>query len=180
MDLYDAIKNRKTVYSFSSKPVKEDIIIKILDVGRLAPVAGGIHEYEFVVVSEQPKKDEISKLSLVPNINSAPFIIVVVCDPVKLATVFDEEDSKTFCVENAALAIENMLLYATEQGLGSAWIATAPQEPVKKSLDIPNKYIVRGIIPIGYPLDTHVSAVQTVVPALKEIVHIESFNNKAV
>jgi nitroreductase len=180
MDLYDVVKNRKTVYSFSSKPVKEETIIKILDTARMAPAAGGIHEYEFVVVSEQVKKDEISRLCLTPNINSAPFIIIVICDPAKLNTVFDAEDTGIFCVENAALAIENVLLYAAEQGLGSAWIATVQQELVKKLLDIPDKYIIRGVIPVGYPLDVHAGVVQTVIPALKEITHVESFNNKAV
>jgi nitroreductase len=180
MDLYDIIKNRNTVYSFSSKLVKEETIIKALDAARLAPAAGGIHEYEFVVVSEQPKKDEISKLCLTPNINSAPFIIIVMCDPSKLNAAFDAEDTRTFCIENASLAIENILLYAAEQGLGSAWIATVQQDLVKKLLNIPNKYVIRGIIPIGYPLDVHTGAAQTSIPALKEMTHVESFNNKAV
>ncbi|MCL5009533.1 MAG: nitroreductase family protein [Candidatus Parvarchaeota archaeon] len=180
MGLYDVIKNRKTMYSFSPKQVKEETIIDILDSARLAPAAGGVHEYEFVVITEPKKKEEISKICLTPNINSAPFIIVIICNPSKLRTIFDEEDSATFCIENAAIAIENILLFAAEQGLGSAWIATTQQEQMRSLLGIPNNYIIRGVIPIGYPSDAGAGIIQTSLPQLKEITHIESFNNKAV
>ncbi len=180
MSVYDLIKNRKTVYSFLEKPIKEELIIDILDAARLAPAAGGIHEYEFVVVSEKEKKDELSKICLTPNINSAPFIIVVVCDPQKLETMFGEEGDEVFCVENAALAIENILLCCAEQKLGSAWIATVNQVAVRSLLGIPENYIVRGVIPVGYPKEGGKGVYQLSKPHLKEITHIESFNNKAV
>lgn len=180
MDLYDIVKNRRTVYSFSPRKVDEELIIKLLDAAHLAPAAGGIHEYEFVVVTEQQKKDKISELCLTPNINSAPFIIIVICNPSKLKTVFDEEETNTFCIENAALAIENILLYAAQQGLGSAWIATMQQKGIKNLLGIPDNYLIRGVIPVGYPLDSGSGAPQTSIPVLKEITHVESFNNKAV
>lgn len=180
MELYDLIKNRKTVYSFSDKPVKEDVIIRLLDAARLAPTAGGVHEYEFLVVSDKDKKYQLSQICLTPNINSAPFIIVVFCDPEKLKTVFGDEGEDVFCVENAALAIENIILCATEAGLGSAWVATVQQDAILKLFSIPEKYVIRGVIPVGYPLPEGKGSYQTTAPKLKEITHIESFNNRAV
>lgn len=180
MDIYDAITKRKTIYSFSNKSVKEESIIKLLDAARLAPCAGGIHEYEFLVVADSKKKLQISQVCLTPNINTAPFIILVICDPDKLKTLFGDEGEDVFCVENAALAIENILLYATELGLGSAWIATIQQAEIKKLFDIPDRYVVRGVIPVGYPSDVSRSAPQPIIPQLKEITHVESFNNRAV
>lgn len=174
------IKNRKTVYSFSDKPIKEDTIIGLLDAARLAPTAGGIHEYEFIAVSNKDKKYQLSQICLTPNIDTAPFIIVIFCDPEKLKTVFGDEGESVFCVENAALAIENILLYAAEQGLGSAWIATVQQDAIKKLLEVPARYIIRGVIPIGYPSPEGKGVYQASVPKLREITHIESFNNKVV
>jgi nitroreductase len=180
MDIYEAIAKRKTVYSFSNKAVKEEVIIKILDAARLAPCAGGIHEYEFLVVTDVNKKAQLSQICLTPNINTAPFIIIVFCDPEKLKTLFGDEGEDVLCVENAALAIENIILYAAELGLGSAWIATVQQEEVKKLFDIPAKYVVRGVIPVGYPNEDSRAVLQPIIPKLKEITHIESFNNRVV
>ena len=49
------------------------------------------HEYEFIIVSKPANKTEISKICLTPNIDSAPYIIVVICDPEKLKAVFGLE-----------------------------------------------------------------------------------------
>ena len=178
MGIYDLITARKTVYSFADKPVKEETVIHILDAARLAPAAGGIHEYEFLVVSEQGLKDKLSQLCMTPNINSAPFIIIVFCDPDKLKTMFGE-DGNVFCIENAALAIENILLSAEEYELGSAWIATIDQDGIRKLFGIPEKYVVRGIIPVGYPSPEGKGAYPVMKPSLKEITHVERFNNRA-
>lgn len=180
MDVYELIKNRKTVYAFSNKTVKEETVIKLLDAARLAPAAGGVHEYEFLVVTDKSKKYQLSQICLTPNIDSAPFIIVVFCDPEKLKTVFGEEGEEVFCVENASLAIENIILCAADFGFGSAWVATVQQDAIKKLFDIPEKYVVRGVIPIGYPNEEGKGAYLGTPPKLKEITHVESFNNKAV
>ncbi len=180
MDVYDAITKRRTVYSFLDKEISEDVILKLIDSAVRSPTAGGIREYEFIIVTNADLKSQISKISLTPHIDSAPIIIVVICDKSKMDAVFDEEDSETFCVENAALAIENLLLMASSYGLGSAWIATLQQEEVKKLLAIPEKYKVRGIIPIGYVKEEDGIKVSGPRVDLSKIVHIEKFNSNAV
>ncbi|MCL5420432.1 MAG: nitroreductase family protein [Candidatus Parvarchaeota archaeon] len=179
MDVYDAIVKRRTTYSFLDKEVSEETIVTLITSAVKSPVAGGIREYEFIIVTKPELKSRISKLSLTPNIDSAPFMIIVVCDKSKIDAAFDESDSETFCVENAALAIENLLLMATSYGLGSAWVATLQQNELKKLLEIPEKYIVRGVIPIGYPKSVEPSKSNTVRTDISKIVHIEKFNNNA-
>ncbi len=97
------------------------------------------------------------------------------CNPVKL-NIIKEDVRETICAENAAIAIENILLCAVNEGLGSAWISNIDQEKLKKLLDIPKGYIVRGVIPIGYPIEE--KQIKGVIPSLKEIVHIEKFNKQ--
>ena len=178
MDIYDAIVKRRTVYSFLDKEVSEDIILKLIDSAVKSPTAGGIREYEFIIVTNPAIKLEISKISLTPHIDSAPLMVIVICDKSKMDAIFDKEDSETFCVENASLAIENLLLVASSYGLGSAWIATLQQEEIKKLLNVPEKYKVRGIIPIGFTQDEGTKITGPKVD-LSKIVHIEKFNSNA-
>ncbi len=176
MDVYDAITKRRTVYSFIDKEVNEEVVLKLIDAAVKSPTAGGIREYEFIIVTNPNTKKEISRISLTPHIDSAPFMVVVICDKSKMDAVFDQEDSETFCVENAALAIDNILLMASSYDLGSAWIATLQQDEIKNLLGIPEKYKVRGIIPIGYIRDdVEIKRISPKVD-LSRIVHIEKFN----
>lgn len=179
MGVYELIKSRRTTYSFIDKPVKEENIIKILDAARLTPAAGGIHEYEFIVVMEPGNRKKLGQICLTPNIESAPAMIVVICDPEKLINIFGEEGESVLCPENAAMAIENIILYATELGLGTAWISNLDQVAIRKALGVPDKYVVRGIVALGYPSNEKPGGYNINPPSLKDMVHEESFNNKA-
>ena len=178
MDVNSAIENRVTSYHFSDKDVSEEMVVNIIESAVKAPVAGGVREYEFIIITGKEGKKQLSELSMTPNIDSAPFIVVVVCDKTKLEAVFDDKDSETFCVENVSLAIENMLLTATSLGLGSAWISTLKQEPINKSLNIPANYIVRGVIPMGYTAEQGTKKKNPAVD-ISKLVHLEKFNNNA-
>ncbi len=179
MGVYETIKSRKTIYSFLNKPVKEETIINMLDAARFSPAAGGIHEYEFVVVMDKDNKKKLAQICLTPNIDGAPVMIVIMCDPKKLINLFGEEGESVFCSANAAMAIDNIMLYATDNGLGTAWISNIDQVAVKKLLDIPENYIVRGIIAVGYPSEEKSKDYTISPPRLKDMVHEERFNNKA-
>lgn len=179
MDVRNAIENRVTTYRFSERDVSEEMVVNIINSAISAPAAGGVREYEFIIVTDKLKKQELSRICLTPNIDSAPFMLLIICDKSKLDSIFDEEESAVLCVENAALAIENALLAATDYGLGSAWVATLQQEPIKKLLEIPEKYIVRGVIPMGYAEIKSNKPFNKPTIDIGKIVHLEKFNNNA-
>ena len=53
-----------------------------------------------------------------------------------------------------AIAVDHMTLKATEEGLGTCWIGAFSQEKVKKVLEIPERYKVVVLLPLGFPADT--------------------------
>ena len=53
MDLFDAIKGRKSIRRFKQTPVSEEDIRKILDAGRLAPSANNSQPWRFVVIRDK-------------------------------------------------------------------------------------------------------------------------------
>jgi nitroreductase len=53
MDLFDAIRDRKSIRRFKQAPVPEEAIRKILDAGRLAPSANNTQPWSFLVVKDQ-------------------------------------------------------------------------------------------------------------------------------
>jgi nitroreductase len=53
MDLFNAIKGRKSIRKFKRTPVADEDIKKILDAGRLAPSANNTQPWSFVVIKDK-------------------------------------------------------------------------------------------------------------------------------
>ena len=48
MDVFEAIKKRKSVRAYDSRPIPNEILLRILEAGRLAPSAGNVQPWHFV------------------------------------------------------------------------------------------------------------------------------------
>ena len=81
-----------------------------------------------------------------PMINQAPVLIVGVA----LNTDWEMPNGITSYPVDLAIAMEHITLAATSEGLGSCWVGAFYQEQVKKIMNIPDKYTVVAVMPIGY------------------------------
>lgn len=62
----------------------------------------------------------------------------------------DETASKAYMNMNAAIAIEHVLLRATDLGLGSCWVMMFSQRKLREAFSIEDRYTPFSLIPIGY------------------------------
>lgn len=62
----------------------------------------------------------------------------------------DEDTAKAYMNMNAAIAIEHILLKATDLGLGSCWVMMFSQRKLKQTFNIEDRYTPFSLIPIGY------------------------------
>lgn len=136
MDVIDAIQNRRSIRRYRSDDLSNDIILKIIEAGTLAPSAKNRQPWKFIILKERDK-DAISDLMLehaelgikyeyetqqckssIKNtaniIKQAPVLILVFKDNNKVWEVGD--------TLSIGACVENMLLYATGIGVGSLWI----------------------------------------------------------
>ncbi|UCE39589.1 MAG: nitroreductase family protein [Thermoplasmata archaeon] len=149
MDLPEVIKARRSIRRYKPTPIAEDVLRKILGAARLAPSANNAQPWKFIVV-----RDEDMKLKLTGACNNkkwmaeAPVIVVACGFP-------DEADSymggymNSFSVD-VAIALDHMILSATNEGLGTCWIGRFKEEKVKDLLKIPSDVKVLALIPLGY------------------------------
>jgi len=100
--------------------------------------------------------------------------------PMFITGIISEKDSGTnsnglkyFSVD-FGICFEHIMLAATAEGLGSCWIGWFDEDKVKSILEIPKKYRVIGLTPIGYPPEKEKGPVKDRKP-LDEIVHQEQF-----
>jgi nitroreductase len=170
MEVLEAIQKRYSCRKYLEKDIPKDLILKILEAARLAPSAGNIQPWFFIIVNDKEKKEIIAKSGRWANfIEKAP-IVIVGCG--------NKEASPKWYKVDVSIAMEHMVLEATELGLGTCWVGSFDEKKVKEILKIPEKYEVVALLAIGYPtekIDVMGKMVHLIKPR-KKIEEIFSFN----
>ncbi|MFQ6013162.1 MAG: nitroreductase family protein [Thermoplasmata archaeon] len=140
METWACIRGRVAVRSFTDEEVPEEKVLRILEAGRWAPSSKNTQPWHFIVVRDRNTLHELSRLTRTgPHLAQAPMAIVVAM----IGAKFPEAD--------AARAIQNMVLAAWDQGLGTCWIANFDQGPTKNLLGLPEEAVVVTAFPLGFP-----------------------------
>ncbi len=142
MSLLDIIYKRRSIRQYRSKTVSEEVLKNILEAGRLAPSADNAQPWHFIVVTDAEIKRKLSNGAWRRFIKDSAFTIAG-CG---------ERYRKWSAVE-VAIALQNMVLAAEAQGLGSCWIGAFEEEEVKRLLNIPENLKVVALISFGYPAE---------------------------
>jgi len=150
MEVFEAMLKRRSCREYLDKEVNDNDIDKILHAAMSGPSAMNSKPWEFYVIKNKETIEKLRHASKWSNRN-APLAIVV-CGNMKHALPLELKD---FWIQDASAAIENILLEATELGLGSLWCGLLPHKGnmknVKEILDLKNNIIPLGLIYIGYP-----------------------------
>ncbi|MBE0479022.1 nitroreductase family protein [Candidatus Aerophobetes bacterium] len=150
MDVMEAIEKRTSVRAYQDKPIPEETLKKILKAARLAPSARNAQPYKYIVVKDARMREKLANEATPYHfIGEAPVILVAVAlqpDYVMRCEV------PAYAVD-VGIAFDHVTLVAVEEGLGTCWIGAFYQKPAKQILNIPEKYKVVAILPVGYPAD---------------------------
>jgi nitroreductase len=148
MDLYEAIKTRKSVRRFQNLPVEESTVNKILGAARLAPSANNSQEWRFVIVrNPETRKALADAASRQDFVAEAP--VVIVCCAETEGEVM--RNGLLRYPVDVTLAIDHLMLAAAAEGLGTCWVGAFNPGRVKAILDIPKGVEVVAVLPLGYP-----------------------------
>lgn len=160
MEVFEAIKSRRSIRTYKSEPVPEDKINKLLEASRLAPSASNRQNWKFLIVNDVEIKNQLVKAcNNQAFVSTASLIIAGVVDPTLKWHQVD-----------LAIAFEHIVLEAVELGLGTCWIGAFNEDDVKRVLKIPQEKKVVALLTVGYPTDYPPSR------SRKEIVEIVAYN----
>lgn len=154
MTLYDLITSRRTIRQFKREPIPKDILRNLVNAARLAPSAANLQPLEFIVVDDEEIGQKIFSCLhwaayIAPEGNpkpgKEPVAYIVVLINTKIRDRGFERD--------AGAAIENILLTAWAEGIGSCWVISIDRSKVHQVLNIPDHYNIDSIIAMGYPAE---------------------------
>jgi nitroreductase len=148
MDLFEAIRTRRSVRSYLNKPVEEEVLNEVLNAARLAPSANNRQEWCFIVVRDQETRHLLTIAAEGQGfVAEAP--VLIACCAVKSDHVMSN-GHPAYAVD-IAIAVDHMTLAAVALGLGTCWIGAYSEDRVREILDIPKTVRVVALLAVGYP-----------------------------
>ncbi len=169
MDLFKAIKDRRSIRRYKTTPVDDKKIEAILEAGRWAPSWSNTQCWRFVVVRDPAVRAELaatlSRVKLPDKeilnpaagaFDTAPVIIVVCAQTGKAgakrgAAGEYATDKGDWFMFDAALAVQNMVLAAYGLGLGTVIVGAFDAPKAEKALGVPEGYRAVAMFPVGVP-----------------------------
>jgi nitroreductase len=133
----------------------------ILEAGRRAPSAMNAQPWHFIVVTRQKLKDKLSTRRWTGFVKYASLVIIG-CG----------EKKSRWSTIDVTIALQNMVLAAEAQGLGSCWIGDFDQNELKKMFKIPDNLKAVAMIAFGRPAEKPTPRNKK---SLEEIVHYNKF-----
>ena len=144
------LKNRRSVKEFKHKIISEGDISEIVNSGQYAPSSGNIQNWEFLVIKDVDKIEEVSKLCKRGRwISKSDFLVLILNDRQEVKKHFSKIGEK-WSIQNCACAAYNMLLKATDLKIGSCWVGDYDEKKLKELLVIPDKLDVDAVLVFGH------------------------------
>jgi len=164
--MLDMIKSRRSVRHFLKTPIPSEVLSSLLEAARWAPSGSNNQPWLFVVVREQANIQKIKMFS--PGLSGDPTALLVLCS--------DPSAGETTAIMDISMAAQNVMLTATETGLGSCVIRAFNQKALQSLLNLPSHVMPELVVSLGYP------AKPTKIPGrrpIEDLVHWEEYGGRS-
>ena len=152
MELKEVLLKRRSVRKFTEESISDEMIEELLHAAMSGPSACNKKPWDFYVITNPQKLEELKASSMFTKMSSP--LAVVVCGDLSRALPLKMAE---YWIQDCSAATENILLRATDLGLGAVWCGIYPQkkaiEKVQKILEIPKTQIPLNLIFIGHPAE---------------------------
>lgn len=149
--VYDIIVKRRSIRRYKQNAVPFDTLIKFVDAGRLAPSASNLQPLEYLIV------DQHNLLNGVYSALKWAGYIAPDGDPPEgerptayIVMLVRKDCHAGEYPRDVGAAVENILLSAREEGIGSCWIRSFDRKKLMEVLNIPTEIEIDSVIALGY------------------------------
>jgi len=150
MDFLELARKRYSVRAYKYDPVEDDKLQKILEAARLAPTASNRQPFQLIVVHTAGREEELRRIYGNTWFVQAPIII---CACGISAPAWRRRDGKSYYAVDVAIAMDHLILAATDLGLGTCWIGAFDPVAAHEILKLPDDVKPIAFTPLGYPDD---------------------------
>ena len=134
MEFLELAKQRYSVRAYQSTPVEDEKLLKVLEAARVAPTAANRQPFRLIVIHTSGREDELRRIYSPSWFVEAP-IVVCICGIHSQS--WTRRDRKNYHDVDVAIAMDHLILAATDLGLGTCWIGAFDPEEARRILRLP-------------------------------------------
>lgn len=150
MDFTAVVNSRYSVRAYRPDPIEEQKLQQVLEAARLAPTATNRQAFQLIVVHTEGRGEELKRIYSKDWLITAPVIVCACGIP---ADNWVRQDGKNYNDVDVAIAMDHLILAATDAGLGTCWVADLDPQATKEVLGLPEGVEPILLTPLGYPAD---------------------------
>lgn len=167
METWDAIRARRNVREFTDEPVSEADLDRILEAGRRAPSSKNNQPWDFVVVTEPERLQQLAGVwQGAWHVAGAPAAIAFVLPQL------ESERQRNIAWFDLGHAVMAMMVIAADLGLGTGHASVMDQELAREILGFPEDRYCAMLLSVGGPADRPIKPISK--PArrpIQDVVH---------
>jgi nitroreductase len=152
MEYSKLIASRYSVRAYRPDPVEDEKIQRVLEAACLAPTAANRQPFQLIVIHTRGCESELQQIYHKPWFVQAPLILCAVGIP--RDSWVRSSDQRRYLDVDVAIVMDHVILEATNQGLGTCWIAAFNARAAREFLRLPEEVDPLIFSPLGYPADT--------------------------
>lgn len=148
MDLYEAIRIRRSVRRYTQASIPEVTLNRIFEAIRLAPSACNKQPWKFLILKTAEHRKALSGI-FQDWAMTAPLMLVALGHPKEAW----ELDGRSIHEVDVAIAFEHLVLAAAAEGLGTCWICAYNHAALDHALGVEPGWQSVAVTPLGFPDD---------------------------
>jgi len=149
MEALEAILSRRSIRKYTSEPITDEEVEKLLQAGMAAPSSGNAQPWHFIVIRDHTTLDEIPKFHPFAGMLPGAMAAIMVCGDANL------ENHPGRWPLDCSAATENILLAAHALGIGAVWVNIHPDEDrvdgIRKLYGLPPSVHPVSLVALGRP-----------------------------
>ncbi len=150
MGFLELAKQRYSVRAYKSTSVQDEKLREVLEAARLAPTASNRQPFRLIVIHTEGRVEELRRIYSPVWFVEAP-IVICICGLPSQSWV--RRDRKDYSDVDVAIAMDHLILAATDLGLGTCWVGAFNAEEARRILRLPDDVEPIAFTPLGYPDD---------------------------
>jgi len=148
MEVYEAIKKRRSIRRYKDKQVPRSVLKKCVNAGRLSPSGANIQPLKFITVTKKLETvfehtNWAGYLDWNPSKEEMPRGYVAIT-----------KEKGTGIETDAGIAAHSICLTALSEGLGSCILGALDKDELEEILPIPDDYELKLMVALGYPAES--------------------------
>ena len=150
MEFAELIKKRYSVRAYKADAVEEDKLQQVLEAARLAPTAANRQPFRIIVIHTAGREAELRRIYDRGWFVQAPLLLCACGIP---AQTWRRSDGKNYNDVDVSIAMDHLVLAATDLGLGTCWVAAFNPAAARQVLGLPDDVEPVAFTPLGYSTD---------------------------